>query len=99
MEIHDLQETAGLAHLLMSEQELREAFPAFEEMLSFFAVMQAADRDIAGTGDGMAASSRIVNSGYFRSDAIQPNREDLSENMLTKAGERDERFISIPNVL
>jgi Asp-tRNA(Asn)/Glu-tRNA(Gln) amidotransferase C subunit len=98
MEIHDLQETAGLAHLLMSEQELREAFPAFEEMLSFFAVMQAADRDV-GTGDGMAASSRLVSAGYFRPDAIQPTREDLSEDMLTKAGERDERFISIPNVL
>ncbi|MDR2733514.1 MAG: aspartyl/glutamyl-tRNA amidotransferase subunit C [Spirochaetota bacterium] len=99
MEIRDLQETAALAHLLMSEQELREAFPAFEEMLSFFAVMQAADAQSGDADGGMAASSRVVNAGYFRPDAAPPAREDLSEDMLTKAGERDERFITIPNVL
>ncbi|MDR3115921.1 MAG: hypothetical protein LBU25_10430, partial [Treponema sp.] len=46
MNMEDLQETAGLAHLTMNDQELAAAFPAFEQMLGFFAAMQAADEDL-----------------------------------------------------
>ncbi|GHV93785.1 hypothetical protein AGMMS50293_01050 [Spirochaetia bacterium] len=107
MELQDLQTTAGLAHLNMDQQELQSALSAFEEMLSFFAAMQAADQDHAAFTasinthtEGMAASSRLVNAAYFRSDNPVPgNSEDLSEKILTKAGERDGRFVVIPNVL
>jgi aspartyl-tRNA(Asn)/glutamyl-tRNA(Gln) amidotransferase subunit C len=115
MTIKDLQETAALAHLNLDEQELTAAFPAFEQMLGFFAAMQAADDDgaafPAGTADknagGAAAGSRTVASSYFRSD--KPDSNTHSENsihssvapetMLDNAGERDGRFVVIPNVL
>ena len=100
MDIRDLQETANLAHLNLSEEELQAAFPAFEEMLSFFAAMQTADlEDSVVHTEGMAASARTVNSGYFRPDSPKPRIEGLSEAMLQKAGERDGSFIVIPNVL
>jgi aspartyl-tRNA(Asn)/glutamyl-tRNA(Gln) amidotransferase subunit C len=106
MEIRDLQETADLAHLNLSQEELEGAFPAFEEMLTFFAAMQAADRDeaafsgsIKSRAEGMAASSRLVNAACFRQDSVNTGNPDLSEKMLEKAGERDGRFLVIPNVL
>ncbi|MDR1318553.1 MAG: aspartyl/glutamyl-tRNA amidotransferase subunit C [Treponema sp.] len=106
MKIEDLQETAALAHLSMDEKELAGAFPAFEQMIGYFAAMQAADRDeasftasIGGGTEGMAASSRVVESGYFRPDRSNAGSEDLSEKMLEKAGDRDGRFVVIPNVL
>ena len=106
MEIRDLQETAFLAHLNLSQEELEGAFPAFEEMLTFFAAMQAADRDeaafsgsIKSRAEGMAASSRVVNAVCFRQDGASVSNPDLSEKMLERAGERDGRFLVIPNVL
>ncbi|MDR1866745.1 MAG: aspartyl/glutamyl-tRNA amidotransferase subunit C [Treponema sp.] len=90
MDIKDLKETAALAHLNLSEEELLAAFPAFEEMLGFFAVMHAADSDppvFSGTG--------TVSSPHFRSDSVA---ED-SLSVLERAGETDGSFIVIPNVL
>ena len=102
----DLKETAALARLRMSEQELQSMFPAFEEMISFFDVMQDADRDetaftapINTRAEGMDAFSRHVNAAYLRPDSENPGNPGLCEEMLTKAGERDGRFIVIPNVL
>jgi aspartyl-tRNA(Asn)/glutamyl-tRNA(Gln) amidotransferase subunit C len=108
MELQDLQETAALAHLNMDEKELASAFPAFEQMLGYFAAMQAADKDeasfsasIAAKTEGMAASSRIVASNYFRPDSakLDNSSPDLPEKMLEKAGDRDGRFVVVPNVL
>jgi aspartyl-tRNA(Asn)/glutamyl-tRNA(Gln) amidotransferase subunit C len=87
----------------LTEQELAAAFPAFEQMLGYFAAMQAADQDPsinAGSANatGALASSRLVQAGYFRPDAafgIAPPGGD----MLDRAGERDGRFVVIPNVL
>jgi aspartyl-tRNA(Asn)/glutamyl-tRNA(Gln) amidotransferase subunit C len=131
MTIDDLRETAALARLNMDDAELSAAFPAFEEMLGFFAIMQAADRDEAAfgvplmtspsgpppSGPGAAGSlpaagsfrgtsvedtgiTRTVASGGFRPDAagaVPP--DDLNEKILNNAGERDGRFLVIPNVL
>ena len=109
MTMQDLQETAALAHLNLDEAELAAAFPAFEQMLGYFAAMQAADHDQsiapAATGQtfGMSASSRLVSAAYFRADNTAPDNlhspHGLSENILSQAGERDGRFVVIPNVL
>ncbi|MDR1902581.1 MAG: aspartyl/glutamyl-tRNA amidotransferase subunit C [Treponema sp.] len=112
MTIEDLKETAALAHLKLSEEELAASFPAFEQMLGFFAAMQSADEDKAGFPAGISGGkdspsisveagshSRTVKSAHFRAgnlpsgDAVEP------ESMLDNAGERDGRFIVIPNVL
>jgi aspartyl-tRNA(Asn)/glutamyl-tRNA(Gln) amidotransferase subunit C len=110
MKIDDLRETARLAHLNVGDEELAGAFPAFEQMLGFFAAMQAADADTgafavpASSAEGGGA--RTVGAGFFRPDAplrtdapVSPNPENQTLNLLNNAGERDGRFIVVPNVL
>ena len=94
MELKDLQETAALARLNMSGEEQEKIFPAFEETLSFFAVMQE-----AGNDGNLAAFEKAASSGALRTDTVSPNGDDLFESMLSQAPERDGRFIVIPNVL
>jgi aspartyl-tRNA(Asn)/glutamyl-tRNA(Gln) amidotransferase subunit C len=119
MNIEDLQVTAQLAHLNMEETELAAAFPAFEEMLGFFAAMQGADNDAAafpaGFADGAGqtdSSAFVASAAHFRPDgpacnannsqntgSIGVNDEALVSRLLNNAGDRDGRFIVVPNVL
>jgi aspartyl-tRNA(Asn)/glutamyl-tRNA(Gln) amidotransferase subunit C len=102
MELQDLQETAELARLNMGQEELRGALPAFEEMLSFFAAMQQAQAagGFPEVPSGMAAHARLVDADWFRADGEPPASVDsLPQQLLSGAGERDGRFILIPNVL
>ncbi|MDR2029493.1 MAG: aspartyl/glutamyl-tRNA amidotransferase subunit C [Treponema sp.] len=106
MKIEDLQETARLAHLNPDEEELTGAFPAFEQMLGFFAAMQAADEDGAFSASSLNEPQWTAGSGHFRPDSVQNNPRNspcpaagLNENLLNNAGERDGRFIVVPNVL
>jgi aspartyl-tRNA(Asn)/glutamyl-tRNA(Gln) amidotransferase subunit C len=105
MELRDLQETAELARLNMGDEELRGALPAFEEMLSFFAAMQEAESDGGFSPSlnfpaGMAAHARLVDAAWFRADGGTPaSRDDLSQQILSRADGRDGRFVVIPNVL
>jgi aspartyl-tRNA(Asn)/glutamyl-tRNA(Gln) amidotransferase subunit C len=124
MEIEDLKETAALAHLNLGDEELAAAFPAFEQMLAFFAAMQAADNDESlfpqGGGaknafaPGQNAGARMVEAGFFRADDPaarhagsvdkigqigQIDQTGLSEKLLNNSGDRDGRFVVIPNVL
>ena len=100
MELNDFHFTADLARLGMSAQELQEFFPSFEQMISLFDTMQAADADSAF----QAVSGPCVKAGrpesFFRADADTPKSDEaLTEAMLAQAGERDGRFVVIPNVL
>jgi aspartyl-tRNA(Asn)/glutamyl-tRNA(Gln) amidotransferase subunit C len=117
MKIEDLQVTAQLAHLNMGEAALAAAFPAFEQMLGFFAAMQAADHDTAAfpaglAGDAAQTGSFVRPAAHFRPDgsnynaqnsqntgSIDTNDEALVSNLLHNAGDRDGRFIVVPNVL
>jgi aspartyl-tRNA(Asn)/glutamyl-tRNA(Gln) amidotransferase subunit C len=118
MELQDLRETAALAHLNLDEAELSGAFPAFEELLGFFAAMQTAGGELQegddGPGAGISAVARTVSSGWFRGDAGNlpvagdspaggespgPGGDETVERMLESAGERDGRFVVVPNVL
>ncbi|MDR1970336.1 MAG: aspartyl/glutamyl-tRNA amidotransferase subunit C [Treponema sp.] len=105
MEIEDLRETAALAHLNLNEEELSGALSAFEEMLGYFASMQAADGKDSGPVVGSAVA-RTVASGHFRGDhRISPCPSRPSEDpgrieeLLDNSGERDGRFVVVPNVL
>jgi aspartyl-tRNA(Asn)/glutamyl-tRNA(Gln) amidotransferase subunit C len=103
MDIDELRVTAQLAHIEMDEAALREAFPAFEQMLDFFQAMQAADGDAAIT-DLLAAggdSRPLAVSGDFRPDLSTDagTVAVASEVIIAKAGESDGRFMVIPNVL
>jgi aspartyl-tRNA(Asn)/glutamyl-tRNA(Gln) amidotransferase subunit C len=110
----DLKQTAELAHLNLRDEELAAAFPAFEQMLGYFAAMQDADGDeslfpqnrpAVSAPAGQNAGARIVSAGFFRPDAVgyensnNPSNNTLNENLLNNSGERDGRFLVIPNVL
>jgi aspartyl-tRNA(Asn)/glutamyl-tRNA(Gln) amidotransferase subunit C len=105
MTIDDLKVTAALAHLNMDEAELAGAFPAFEQMLGYFAAMQAADRAAPADKSNPPVSGveRAAGSSHFRGDAAPVNPANashaLAEDLLDRAGERDGRFVVIPNVL
>jgi aspartyl-tRNA(Asn)/glutamyl-tRNA(Gln) amidotransferase subunit C len=102
MNIEDLKETAALAHLNLDEKELAAAFPAFEQMLGYFAAMQAADQE---GHPPVSGSPWTVASDHFRRDKADTNHINdnssggLSEDLLDRAGERDGRFVVVPNVL
>jgi aspartyl-tRNA(Asn)/glutamyl-tRNA(Gln) amidotransferase subunit C len=107
MTIEDLKVTAALAHLNLSDGELASAYPAFEQMLGYFAAMQAADNDPALRGAG--GEDNIAGKAQVTPDCFRPDRgpEDdgcidaaaSGEAMLGNAGDRDGRFVVIPNVL
>jgi aspartyl-tRNA(Asn)/glutamyl-tRNA(Gln) amidotransferase subunit C len=112
MTVEDLEETAGLAHLNVQRDALSAALPAFEQMLTFFALMQGADENLgAGVQAGQAAGARLVGADHFRGDAaplgsdsgalssINNTTNTVNEHILNNAGDRDGRFIVIPNVL
>ncbi|MDR1930734.1 MAG: aspartyl/glutamyl-tRNA amidotransferase subunit C [Treponema sp.] len=108
MDQKELEETAELAHLKLTGDELSAALPAFEQMLEFFAAMQGAGTEAAADiAAGQAAGARLVGADHFRGDAApsgtyRPKGDDdggINETMLDNAGERDGRFIVIPNVL
>jgi aspartyl-tRNA(Asn)/glutamyl-tRNA(Gln) amidotransferase subunit C len=100
MTIEDLKETAALAHLNAGDEELVAAFPAFEQMLGYFAAMQEADAGSLSGQTGQNAGSSLVSSGYFRADVPPAGAGgDAASNLLNNAGERDGRFLVIPNVL
>lgn len=104
MKIDDLRETADLAHLNLDEAELAAAFPAFEQMLGFFAAMQSADEDreaFPAPISGLSHTALTVSADYFRPDT--PGGGGFPQigagSLLDNAGERDGRFIVVPNVL
>jgi aspartyl-tRNA(Asn)/glutamyl-tRNA(Gln) amidotransferase subunit C len=93
MELAVLRETAALARINMSGDDMEKTFPAFEQMLSFFAAMK---RDSDNTGE---QPDFTAVAGSLRPDTAAAPDEDLFESMLSQAPERDGRFIVIPNVL
>ena len=103
MHIDDLRETAALAHLNLDEAELAAAFPAFEQMIGFFAAMQAADEDAEAFPhpiSGLSSSAQTaVPSSHFRQDRAAPRAEGETGALVGKAGGTDGRFIVVPNVL
>jgi Asp-tRNA(Asn)/Glu-tRNA(Gln) amidotransferase C subunit len=98
MTITDLRETAALAHLSMTDSELKGVFPAFEQMLSFFSAMDDSGIDAAGALSGALNSARIVGADQFRPDAV-PAGKRAETDLVANAGDRDGPFILIPNVL
>jgi aspartyl-tRNA(Asn)/glutamyl-tRNA(Gln) amidotransferase subunit C len=101
--IQDLRETAALAHLNLREDEFQAFLPAFEEMLAFFTIMQAAEGDekafpasVMGLAGSHAEGGTVPS---FRADCESPVNAGQGEALLQRAGGRDGSFIVVPNVL
>ena len=110
MKLEDLIETAQLAQLSLDKNELERVFPAFEHMISFFSSMQTADTDQAVFETPITELPETrngVNANHFRPDKADSDinnpqgsvSNNLVEEMLSNAGERNGRFIVVPNVL
>jgi len=111
MVLDELQATACLAHLDLSEEETAAALPAFEQMLEYFAAMKAADEDEEAAGlfavdpsDAPSAAARMrpdtfeLNNNNNNNPHSNP-LSNLADELLDRAPESENRFIVIPNVL
>ena len=73
MELTVLRECSEMARLNLGDEELGSMLPAFNEMLSFFDLMQAAGDDesmpaVPGRIEGMPVTLSVASSGHFRQD-------------------------------
>jgi len=107
----ELQVTASLAHLDLSEDEVAAALPAFELMLEYFAAMKAADEDedafgvpvmdIEPAAQGSQPGNRVrldlLNTTNNNKNSNPPS--NLANELVNRAPECENRFIVIPNVL
>ncbi|MBU0927589.1 MAG: aspartyl/glutamyl-tRNA amidotransferase subunit C [Spirochaetes bacterium] len=110
MEREELQVTARLARLGLSEDEAAAALPAFERMLGYFAAMKAADEDPDAFG-GSVLDLQPSATAFFAADGMRPDIDNFNNNtnanplpnlaneLLNRAPESESRFIVIPNVL
>ena len=100
MTIADLKETAVLAHLNLDESELATLFPAFEQMIGYFASMLAADVDSIRFEASVRGAEIAGDWGQFANFApLRPGVRSINEALFNNAGERDGRFLKVPNVL
>ena len=102
----ELQATARLAHLDLTEDEAAAALPAFEQMLEYFAAMKAADEDegTAGlfavqSGSSSSTGNRLRLDTNFNNNPNSNPLNHLADELLDRAPQCENRFIVIPNVL
>lgn len=91
MDRQEIEITARLARLELSEEELIRLEEAVAQMLDYFAKMREVDVD------HLAPTAQMVKDNRLREDEI--NKEDVADRILDNAPETEERFIVIPNVL
>ena len=103
MDIEEFKITTNLAHLNMDQSQLEAAFPAFEQMVSYFAAMQAADSDekaFGGSIEGLLPPSLPADASHFRADVASFGAAAGEKGVLVgNAGDNDGQFIIMPNVL
>lgn len=112
MIMDDLQATASLAHLDLTEAELASAQPAFERMLSYFSAMREADTDEAAFGGPIAdlePTTHVFSAGNTTRPDNNPNNNNRNnafpdnsnpaDALLNLAPELESRYIVVPNVL
>jgi aspartyl-tRNA(Asn)/glutamyl-tRNA(Gln) amidotransferase subunit C len=92
MDASDLEVTARMARLSLSEEELERLRAAVEQMLAHFSHMR--EIDVAGLAPTTHA---LLKENRLRDDV--ESREVPAESLLDNAPEREERFIVVPNVL
>ncbi len=103
----ELQATASLAHLDLSEDEAAAALPAFELML-----MKAADEDVEAFGcsildvppttQAVSAGNRVRFDYFNNSNTNNQGSNPLSglaDELVNRVPQSENRFVVIPNVL
>ena len=91
MDKTELEITAALAHLPLEEEEARELSDMADQMLSYFSKMLKMEIN------GLSPTTHAFQEeNILREDEPRPSNP---EALLDRAPERDDRFITIPNVL
>jgi len=91
MERDELDVTAQLARLELSETDARRLEGAVVRMLEYFSKMRELDVE------GLPPTTQLVEDNRTREDTVAAP-EDV-EGVLANAPELEDRFILIPNVL
>ena len=91
MEREELDITAQLARLELSEEEAKQFEQAVFQMLEYFSKMREFDVE------ALPPTAQMTQTNRTRKDAAITNRD--TEAILGNAPELEDRFIVIPNVL
>ncbi|MBN2552908.1 MAG: Asp-tRNA(Asn)/Glu-tRNA(Gln) amidotransferase subunit GatC [Spirochaetales bacterium] len=91
MEREELDTTAQLARLELSEEEIKRFEQAVVQMLEYFSKMRELDVE------GLPPTAQMVQTNRTRKDAAVENQDTGA--LLGNAPELEDRFILIPNVL
>jgi aspartyl-tRNA(Asn)/glutamyl-tRNA(Gln) amidotransferase subunit C len=91
MEREELDITAQLARLELSDEETKQFEQAVFQMLEYFSKMREFDVE------GLHPTAQMTQTNRTRKDAAIANRD--TEAILDNAPELEDRFIVIPNVL
>lgn len=92
MDRKELDITAELANIELSDTEAERLAQAVSQMVEYFAMMDELELDDA------PREHHILNSkNALRSDASRES--NLSDDILEQAPDLEDRFIAIPNVL
>ena len=91
MDKSELITTAALAKLSLEENEAQKLTEMVDQMLSYFSKMMEVEVDHLAPTTHAFQEENVV-----RSDEPRPGNP---EALLDRAPERDDRFITIPNVL
>ncbi|MBB6480471.1 Asp-tRNA(Asn)/Glu-tRNA(Gln) amidotransferase subunit GatC [Spirochaeta isovalerica] len=92
MDKNELFKTAALAKLKMDDEEADKLAAEVSAMLDNFSAMMEADvKGLEPTTQTLQKENRT------RSDS--PGSSNLSNNLLDRVPEREDRFIVIPNVM
>ena len=92
MDASELEVTARMARLSLSEQEREKLRTAVEQMLAHFSHMREVD-----VGGLAPTTHALLKENRLRDDV--ESRSVSAESLLENAPEREERFIVVPNVL
>jgi aspartyl-tRNA(Asn)/glutamyl-tRNA(Gln) amidotransferase subunit C len=91
MEPDELNITAQLARLELSDADVRRFEDAVVQMLEYFSKMR--ELDVAD----LPPTAQLVRDNRTRGDTVEPPTD--IEGLLVNAPELEDRFIVIPNVL
>jgi aspartyl-tRNA(Asn)/glutamyl-tRNA(Gln) amidotransferase subunit C len=91
MEREELEITAQLARLELSDEEKKQFEQAVFQMLEYFSQMREFDVE------GLPPTAQMTQTNRTRKDAAVENED--AEAILANAPELEDRFIVIPNVL
>jgi aspartyl-tRNA(Asn)/glutamyl-tRNA(Gln) amidotransferase subunit C len=97
MDTDELKITAELAKLSLGEEEAGKLAQMVDQVLSHFSTMMEIDVDhLEPTTHAFQADNVVRKDEVRRLDASRSTHPD---DLLDRAPERDDRFITIPNVL